>query len=143
MTFLQSIRDNIVRAVAELPDRTSSGEDPDMMMVSQAELEAILDRCFDVPPPDLCEAGEANYQAYCAACRSDEQIEPELTLRMIETWSPEVLPANERGQVHFARIMLDSAASTIRFLLQADRPSEGPSAGQPPAGGEQAARTDK
>ncbi len=121
MSFLRDIRVQIVRAVAELPDRTSPADQPDMMLVSQAELLAILDHCFDVSPPPADEIedaqGELDYQAYCAA-KSAEPDDPELTLRMLETWAPAALPANERGQVHFARAMLDSAAACIRALIQ-------------------------
>lgn len=36
---------------------------------------------------------------------------------MLEAWAPDTFPANERGQVHFARAMMDSVASTIRAFL--------------------------
>ncbi|TPM06777.1 MULTISPECIES: hypothetical protein [unclassified Mesorhizobium] len=119
MSFLREIRLQIVRAVAELPDRTSPADRPEMMLVSQAELMAILDRCFDVvaPPLEYESTGELAYQRYCAAQPVDE-VDAELTLTMLETWAPACLPANEQGQVHFARAMLDSAAATIRALVR-------------------------
>lgn len=38
----------------------------------------------------------------------------EQTAIMLETWAPECFPANELGQVHFARALMESAAEAIR-----------------------------
>lgn len=43
---------------------------------------------------------------------------------MIRTWIPEVYPANEQGQVHFARAVMESVATVIERVLAA--PSEPP-----------------
>lgn len=54
----------------------------------------------------------------------DHDGQPEGTLEslltcvnMIETYTPESLPANEHGQVHFARAMLESAADEIKAYV--------------------------
>lgn len=38
----------------------------------------------------------------------------EQTAIMLETWAPECFPANEHGQVDFARALMESAAQAIR-----------------------------
>lgn len=67
-------------------------------------------------------AGEIDYREYCAARGPEEQ--PDGTLEslatvaaMLETYGPECFPANEQGQVDFARCMTDSAAEEIRAFL--------------------------
>lgn len=71
--------------------------------------------------PDAIAAGEANYRAWCA---SDPEHKAEGTkeglatvAHMLEEYGAAALPANEHGQVDFARSMLDSAASEIRAYL--------------------------
>lgn len=58
-----------------------------------------------------------------------------LAASSIRTWMPETLPANEQGQVHFARALAESAAEAIEAYLAALNAYE-----QPPvpdvAGGE-------
>lgn len=36
-----------------------------------------------------------------------------MAARMIRTWIPESFPANERGQVHFVRAVIESVADVI------------------------------
>lgn len=67
--------------------------------------------------------GEANYRAYCLA---DPEHKPDGTLealtqcaRMLEEYGPDCFPANESGQVHFARAMMDATAVEIRAFAQA------------------------
>jgi hypothetical protein len=36
---------------------------------------------------------------------------------MIRKWLPESFPANEKGQVHFVRAVMESVASTIERAL--------------------------
>jgi hypothetical protein len=71
--------------------------------------------------PDAIAAGEANYRAYCAA---DPDHAPDGTIEslatcahMLEEYGPDCLPANEHGQVHFARAMMDATATQIRAFL--------------------------
>lgn len=52
---------------------------------------------------------KASARACIRALRELEQ-----TAIMLEKWGPECFPANEQGQVHFARAMTDSAAEAIR-----------------------------
>lgn len=41
--------DSIVRDVAEIPDRNSPDDNPEMMLVTEKELRAILeDRCIEI-----------------------------------------------------------------------------------------------
>lgn len=51
-----------------------------------------------------------------------------MSARMIRTWMPESFPANELGQVHFVRCVIDAVAEAIeRFLMAPDaaiQPSE-------------------
>jgi hypothetical protein len=42
--------------------------------------------------------------------------------RMIRKWIPDVYPANERGQVHFARAIMESVASVIERALAGKAP---------------------
>lgn len=39
--------------------------------------------------------------------------------RMLDTYAPDLYPANEHGQVHFARAMMESVADEIRAFLAA------------------------
>lgn len=70
---------------------------------------------------DIKAAGEANYQAYRRALPdvgADGTREGLATvLRMIDEYAADALPANEQGQVHFARAMLESASDEIRAFL--------------------------
>lgn len=51
---------------------------------------------------------------------TDEMIEElRLSAVMIRTWAPETFPANESGQVHFARAIMESVAETIEKALAA------------------------
>ncbi len=43
--------------------------------------------------------------------------EIERSVRMLETWSADLFPANPLGQVHMARAMMESAAHSIRQFL--------------------------
>lgn len=67
--------------------------------------------------------GEANYRAYCAADPDhvhDGTIdELKLVARMIDEYAADALPANEHGQIHFARAMLESAGGAIKAYLAA------------------------
>jgi hypothetical protein len=74
-------------------------------------------------------AGELDYRAFCES-RSPEDG-PDGTLEslatvatMLETYGPECFPANEQGQVDFARSMMDSAAEEIRAFI-AKQPPQG------------------
>jgi hypothetical protein len=57
---------------------------------------------------------------------SDAEAQPDGTIdglttcaTMLETYGPECFPANEHGQVHFARSMMDATAMEIRAFLAA------------------------
>lgn len=45
----------------------------------------------------------------------------ETCARMLDTYGPECFPANELGQVDFARAMMESVADNIRAYLDATR----------------------
>jgi hypothetical protein len=47
----------------------------------------------------------------------DDAEELRLSARMIRKWLPESFPANEKGQVHFVRAVMESVASTIERAL--------------------------
>lgn len=42
---------------------------------------------------------------------------------MFDTYAPDIYPANEKGQVHFARAMMESVATEIRAFLAKNRES--------------------
>lgn len=86
--------------------------------------------------------GELSYQEYRRTLteHSDEPADLPRVLRMLERWGPDALPANEKGQIPFARALLESAEDAIRKHLEAAtaaRPSPAaPPEGQPAAAGE-------
>jgi hypothetical protein len=47
----------------------------------------------------------------------DTEEELRLAARMIRIWIPESFPANERGQIHFVRSVVESVASTIERTI--------------------------
>ena len=62
-----------------------------------------------------------------AASRATEDGKPdgsreglERCSRMLDTYAPDCFPANDKGQVHFARAMMESTADTIRAFLAAN-----------------------
>lgn len=64
------------------------------------------------------------WEAKAAAFRDEDRTETDIseadiTVKMLETWFPEMFPANELGQVHMARAMAESAADMIRALQAA------------------------
>jgi hypothetical protein len=61
-----------------------------------------------------------------AAQRATEDGKPdgscealERCAKMLDTYGPECFPANDKGQVHFARAMMESTADEIRAFLYA------------------------
>lgn len=44
--------------------------------------------------------------------------------RMLDTYGPECFPANESGQIHFARAMMETTADEIRAYLAANPVSD-------------------
>lgn len=74
-------------------------------------------------------AAEANAAALRASGRLGDgepdgsREELERCARMLDTYAPELYPANELGQIDFARAMMESTADTIRaFLSRMDGP---------------------
>lgn len=72
-------------------------------------------------------SGEIDYRAWAAV---DPDHVPEGTeeslaacATMLETYGPECFPANEQGQVDFARAMMDAVAADIRAFLSPAAPS--------------------
>lgn len=106
----------------------------------EATARAILARLASLPEPILLatpaelEDREPNPEHekraadFRARQRATEDGEPDGTregleqcVRMLDTYAPECFPANEQGQVHFARAMMESVADEIReFLKQRD-----------------------
>lgn len=78
---------------------------------------------IDQFPDEVRDHGESLYRAWCAADpdHKEEGTREGLAIvaSMLETYGPDTLPANEHGQVHFARAMIDSAAREIRAFLAA------------------------
>jgi endogenous inhibitor of DNA gyrase (YacG/DUF329 family) len=83
--------------------------------------------------PAAIAAGEADYRAYRAAePKSGYDGTPEelaTVAHMLEEYGPECFPANELGQVDFARCMMDAAAACIRASLSAVPPMPPASSG--------------
>lgn len=66
-------------------------------------------------------AGELDWQAWA---KSERDAQPEGTpealatcAAMLEEYGADCFPANDQGQVHFARSMMDATASEIRAFL--------------------------
>lgn len=53
-----------------------------------------------------------------ARCAIRALMSLEATAKMLEKWGPECFPANDKGQVHFARALMDAAAESIREAFQ-------------------------
>ncbi|MBX5206725.1 hypothetical protein [Rhizobium sp. NZLR11] len=56
---------------------------------------------------------------------TDTDEELRLAARMIRIWLPEAYPANERGQVHFVRAVMESVASTIESVVDGKSKEDG------------------
>lgn len=76
--------------------------------------------------------GEAKLREWRA---NDPDVQPDGTAEtlatcatMLETYGPDCFPANEHGQVHFARAMMDSVAAEIRAFLANTTPPTGSAA---------------
>lgn len=52
----------------------------------------------------------------------DTLEELRLSVRMIRRWIPDCFPANEMGQVHFVRSVMESVATTIERALDGKPP---------------------
>lgn len=72
--------------------------------------------------------GESNYASYLAQERVSGEGKPEGTreslercAKMLETYGPDLYPANELGQVDFARAMMDSVVGEVRAFLEATK----------------------
>lgn len=50
----------------------------------------------------------------------DALEELRVAARMIRRWIPEAFPANEKGQIHFVRSVVESVASTIERALDGE-----------------------
>jgi len=73
-----------------------------------------------IPPEGWECTRESGHDGPCAAVQSDTDgtLESLATCAaMLETYGPECFPENELGQVHFARVMMDSTAAEIRAFL--------------------------
>ena len=65
-------------------------------------------------------------EAKAAALRAQDSVKSEGTVeslarcaKMLDVYAPECFPANEHGQVDFARAMMESVADEIRAFLKA------------------------
>ena len=56
-------------------------------------------------------------RAEAAKLEPDETDQPEMTLKMLERWTPDAEPANEHGQITFSRAMLESAEDSLRLVI--------------------------
>lgn len=70
--------------------------------------------------------GEMIYAEYRQRARLQEDSKAEGTVEsllrcatMLDTYGPDCFPANEHGQIHFARAMMDSTADEIRAFIAA------------------------
>lgn len=75
--------------------------------VSQSTVSLTHDEAFDL----------AQRLMPRAEFKPDTDEELRLAARMIRRWLPEAFPANERGQIHFVRAVMESVASTIERAL--------------------------
>lgn len=74
----------------------------------------------------LAEA-EATYRAFDEANREADGSREGLTMgaQALRMYGADLFPANRAGQVHFARVLMDSVASVIEAALAAPKPSPG------------------
>ncbi|MGR9413124.1 hypothetical protein [Rhizobium leguminosarum] len=75
--------------------------------VSQATVSLTHDEAFDL--------GQRLMPRAEFSTDTDEELR--LAARMIRIWLPESFPANEKGQIHFVRSVMESVASTIERAL--------------------------
>lgn len=116
MTRLIDLPEMVVRDVAELPDRTSPDDQPDMMLVTAAELDRIVtSRIAEVTNRALDVIG------HCAACVPSNWLDPLLT-------GPKKIAEFHSGQD--VERLLNAVRERIRTLAQTER------GGQPAATGE-------
>ena len=54
--------------------------------------------------------------------------------KMLDTYGPDLFPANDKGQVHFARAMMESVADEIRAFLATGPVADGGRQGDSPDG---------
>lgn len=86
-------------------------------------IEVVL-RKHDASHPAGSEANEALAAKLRAESLLTDDGKPEGTrealetcVKMIDAYAADALPANERGQIHFARAMMESTADEIRVFL--------------------------
>ncbi|MGN5376121.1 hypothetical protein [Sphingomonas hankookensis] len=108
--------------------------------------DAIVDRAWEIAPeahPDRREFdrylssadsadkeladAEAVYRAFADQNRDADGSREGLAVAAssLRVYSADLFPANRAGQVHFARVLMDSAASVIEAALTAQPPSQG------------------
>ena len=108
--------------------------------------DAALDKAWDIAPnahPDHAEfdrylssansadarlaEAEATYRAFDEASREADGSREGLAMgaRALRMYGADLFPANRNGQVHFARVLMDSAASVIEAALNAKPPAQG------------------
>jgi hypothetical protein len=108
-----------------------SGEQAHWLKVASLALTTQPTPAADDTTDDVTRLAEPNpaYEATAAKFRAATRTgdgEPEGTAEslgrcatMLDTYAPDLYPANEKGQVHFARAMMESVADEIRAYLAA------------------------
>lgn len=67
--------------------------------------------------PEPTPEWEAKARAFAAQVHAAHPVEPAQTLVMLRRWTADAEPANEHGQVSFARAMLESAEAALEALF--------------------------
>lgn len=89
-----------------------------------AALRAELEKARESMTPEPNQEYEAKAAAFRDSMRATEDGKPEGTAdalercaKMLDTYGPDCFPANDLGQVHFARAMMESTADEIRAFV--------------------------
>jgi len=105
---------------------------PDQVYRCARGLRAARQLITAITAPDSKESGEVKAKVYRTAATHNGDGKPLGTreslagcVSMLDAWLPECFPANEQGQVDFARGMMESVADEIRAYL-ATLPAEQP-----------------
>jgi hypothetical protein len=99
-------------ATTQGPDRTGTN------LLSVAEAKEVLRFILSGFPLHDGEQKLAEWRPADPEAAPDGTLDSLATCAtMLETYGPDCFPANEKGQVHFARAMMDSTAAEIRTFL--------------------------
>lgn len=128
MTFVLLGRDvaapAAIRAWIEERVRLGKNAREDPQILEAMVCATFIQAQHPLVPKPVANEGLAKKYRESTRLESDGTAEElERCARMLDTYAVELYPANEQGQVHFARAMMESTADVIRaFLAKAAKP---------------------